>query len=110
MYQCKNKLVQKLASHGVIVDDKEPSFHRFIHKTFITTSSIADALMCLAIEKQGLSKYFRGFQYWEENNLPNVANRTKGGLNKVYVQTPSLIRNVDVVDIYGAYTNVMALV
>lgn len=58
-------------------------------------------------EKQGVKGKFDDLVSWEDKNLPTIAKTTKGGLNKVFVKTPMLAKNVDQFDISGAYSSAM---
>nr|YP_009258529.1 putative DNA polymerase type B [Netrium digitus]ANI25551.1 putative DNA polymerase type B [Netrium digitus] len=107
MHLCKNNLAIKLAEQDILMDSKEPDMKRFLAKSFLTTASIADNLIYLALKKQGVLLDFKEFQRWDEFKLPYQAAKTKGGLNKVFVITPTLIENVDQYDISGAYATAM---
>lgn len=58
-------------------------------------------------EKQGVKGKFEDLVSWEDKSLPTIAKTTKGGLNKVFVKTPMLAKNVDQFDISGAYSAAM---
>jgi hypothetical protein len=72
-------------------------------KDFTTAVSISDSLIFLSLQKQNLVGDFQSFQKWEEENLPPIASKTKGGLNKSYIETPTLLSSTEQWDIFVAY-------
>ena len=80
---------------------------KFLSKRFYTTGSIAESLIVSAIEKQGVKVKFDDLVSWEDLTMSSVAKTTKGGLNKAFVKTPMLAKNVDQYDISGAYSTAM---
>lgn len=107
MYNCKNELYKKLADKEIVPAVTNPSGLKFLSKRFYTTGSIAESLIVSAIEKQGVKVKFDDLVSWEDLTMSSVAKTTKGGLNKAFVKTPMLAKNVDQYDISGAYSTAM---
>jgi hypothetical protein len=107
MHSCKNKLFTRLSELNIVPTLDKPSSKRFLQKRFTTTAGIADSLIYSVIEKQEIKTDFVNLQKWENDKLPFQATKTKGGLNKVFIKTPTLLRNVDQFDISGAYATAM---
>lgn len=107
MHSCKNELYRELSKKKIVPDLDRPSAKKFLDKRFYTTGTIAESLITSVMKKQVVSSQFTNLSYWEDTKLPTQARTTKGGLNKVFVKTPMLARNVDQYDISGAYSTAM---
>lgn len=107
MHSCKNELYTKLANKKIVPDVIKPSAVKFLNKRFYTTGTIAESLIASVMEAQAVSGKFDKLTSWENTKMAPEARTTKGGLNKVFVKTPTLTRNVDQYDISGAYSTAM---
>lgn len=93
LMNCKNELALVLSELNVIPQKDSAIVKRFFQKTFLPTAGIADAVIQMCIEYQSRKFSFKALQSWEEERLANQAKRSKGGLNKVFVETPTLLKN-----------------
>jgi hypothetical protein len=104
---CTRQLASDLAAKGVIENVNTQSVQRFIKKQFVTAASMVEGLMELAIKKQGLRNQFLAHQQWCDSKLPNEAKKNKGGANKAFQTSPTLLIKQLLADIASAYAQTM---